>query len=256
MIANYHTHTWRCNHAGGREEDYVRNAVARKFEILGFSDHTPYIFPGSYESGFRMLQNQLEDYCHVVRKLQEHFAGQIRIPLGVEMEYYPAYFNETLALLRDAGIEYLLLGQHFVGNEIDEHYSGNPTGDVSILKKYCFQVADAMQTGLFTYLAHPDLIHFRGDARQYREHMRLVCTEARNCGIPLEVNMLGHWSGRQYPNPAFWEIAAEEGCSIVMGCDAHAPEHLKKEDTEQQLLRMIGHYGLKLLDRVDLRKIN
>lgn len=256
MIANYHTHTPRCNHATGREEDYVRNAIDRGFEILGFSDHTPYFFPGDYYSHFRMRPEQLKGYCDTVRLLQKKYAGQISIPLGLEVEYYPALFPQLLPVLQEAGIEYILLGQHFVGNEINEHYSGNPTADVSILKKYCFQVADAMQTGLFTYLAHPDLIHFRGDARQYRDHMRLVCTEARNCGIPLEVNMLGHWSGRQYPNPAFWEIAAEEGCSIVMGCDAHAPEHLKKEDTEQQLLRMIGHYGLKLLDRVDLRKIN
>ena len=255
MIANYHTHTWRCNHAGGREEDYVRNAIARKFEILGFSDHTPYIFPGTYESGFRMLQNQLQDYCHVVRNLQKQFSGQIQIPLGVEMEYYPAYFNETLMLLRDAGIEYLLLGQHFVGNEINEHYSGKATGDESILERYCTQTCDAMQTGLFTYLAHPDLIHFRGDERTYRKHMRLICAEAKRCGIPLEVNMLGKMLDRNYPNPVFWELAAEEGCDVILGCDAHAPEHLLREDTERQLLAMIRSYGLNLLETVPLRKI-
>ena len=46
MIANYHTHTHRCNHAIGRERDYIENALSGNLEVLGFADHTPYIFPG------------------------------------------------------------------------------------------------------------------------------------------------------------------------------------------------------------------
>ena len=255
MIANYHTHTWRCNHATGWEEEYVRAAVHRNFEIMGFSDHTPYCFPEGYSSGFRMELNQLQDYCDVVHKLQQEYAGRIELPLGVEMEYYPAYFEETRKVLVDAGIEYMLLGQHFVGDEIGEHYSGKVTGDASILKRYCAQAMEGMNTGYFTYLAHPDLIHFKGYEKVYREQMHHLCREAKSCGIPLEVNMLGCWSGRNYPNPVFWEQAAEEGCQVVIGCDAHAPEHLLREDAEKKLLAMIRHYGLQLLEKVPLRSI-
>ena len=254
MIANYHTHTWRCNHATGREEEYVRAALDRKFEILGFADHTPYFFPGDYYSGFRMRPEQLQDYCNTVRLLQKKYAGQIEIPLGAEVEYYPGLFPKLLPVLRDAGLNYMLLGQHFVGNEVGEHYSGSPTGEESILKRYCEQSADAMQTGLFTYFAHPDLINFRGEEQVYRQHMRLICTEARSCGIPLELNMLGAWSGRNYPNPIFWEMAAEEGCTVILGCDAHAPEHLQKTETEKKLLDMVGRLGLKLVEKTELRK--
>jgi len=66
MIANYHTHTWRCNHASGREEDYVTCALQRGLKVLGFSDHSPYLFPGSYYSHFRMFPEQLNDYCKTV----------------------------------------------------------------------------------------------------------------------------------------------------------------------------------------------
>ena len=41
MIANYHTHTWRCRHADGTEREYVETAIEAGFKILGFSDHTP-----------------------------------------------------------------------------------------------------------------------------------------------------------------------------------------------------------------------
>lgn len=254
MIANYHTHTWRCNHAIGREEEYVQNAIERKFEILGFSDHTPYCFPNGYYSHFRMRQDQLPDYCNTVRRLQKKFENQIQIPLGVEVEYYPAFFPNLLSALQDAGIDYMLLGQHFIGNEINEHYSGKATADNSILKRYCEQSMDAMQTGLFTYFAHPDLIHFHGDQGEYRKQMRRVCREAKSCGLPLELNMLGKWSGRHYPNSVFWELAAEEGCDVVLGCDAHAPDHLLKEEAEQQLLAMVRYFELNLLEKVHLKK--
>ena len=255
MIANYHTHTWRCNHATGREEDYVRNAIDRKFEILGFSDHTPYVFRDGYYSHSRMRMDQFEDYCSIVRLLQKKYADRIEIPLGLEVEYYPAFFPQLLPILQDAGIEYMLLGQHFVGNEVGEHYSGNPTADPAILKKYCTQAMDAMQTGLFTYFAHPDLIHFKGNDKVYREQMRQLCKEAKSCRMPLEVNMLGSWSGRHYPNPLFWELAAEEGCDVVLGCDAHAPDHLLKLQTEENLTEMIRRNELQLLEKVTLRNI-
>ena len=45
MIANYHTHTWRCRYANGTEREYVERAIEGGLKILGFSDHSPYPFP-------------------------------------------------------------------------------------------------------------------------------------------------------------------------------------------------------------------
>ena len=61
MIANYHTHTPRCRHAQGTEEEYAQAAVNAGMEILGFSDHTPYWFPGDYYSHLRMYPNELAE---------------------------------------------------------------------------------------------------------------------------------------------------------------------------------------------------
>ena len=255
MIANYHTHTWRCNHATGDEESYVKAALKQGFSILGFSDHTPYLFPDGYRSGIRMTLEQLPEYCGVVLSLREKYAGQIQIPLGLELEYYPDCLPHLLPIIKDHGIEYLLLGQHFLGNEMGQPYSGRATEDVSILDRYCRQSMDAMQTGLFTYFAHPDLIHFLGDDRIYRRHMRRLCQEAKSCGLPLEINMLGIWSGRNYPDTRFWELAAEEGCTVVIGCDAHAPEHLNRPDAEAKAMEIVNRYGLPLLETVPLQKI-
>ena len=40
MKTNYHTHTTRCMHAVGSDEEYVLSAIKGGFQILGFSDHT------------------------------------------------------------------------------------------------------------------------------------------------------------------------------------------------------------------------
>ena len=42
--ANYHTHTFLCNHAEGHVEDYVKQAVAYGFEEIGMCDHGFFLF--------------------------------------------------------------------------------------------------------------------------------------------------------------------------------------------------------------------
>ena len=39
MRCNYHTHTYRCHHAKGEDEDFVLRAIDAGMTELGFSDH-------------------------------------------------------------------------------------------------------------------------------------------------------------------------------------------------------------------------
>ena len=255
MKANYHTHTWRCNHAEGTEKQYVENAIKAGLEILGFADHTPYVFPGEYYSTFRMKMEQLPDYVDTVLGLREAYAGRIEIPLGLETEFYPKHFEELLLRLREHPMDYLILGQHFVGNEYDAPYNGVASRDESLLRQYVRQSCDAMNTGLFTYFAHPDLIHFTGEKKVYLHHMRDICREARSCGVPLEFNLLGLAGGRHYPTGEFWELAAEEGCACILGRDAHTPAALLDEKTENRGLEFLSSLGISPLERVNLRPV-
>ncbi len=255
MIANYHTHTWRCNHATGTEREYVEGAIRNGIQILGFSDHTPYFFPGDYYSHFRMRPEQLEDYVQTVLGLKEEYKDQIQIHLGLETEYYPDLFPELIAFLRQQPVEYLLLGQHLLGNEVGEHYSGRGTDDESLLKRYCYQTMDGMNTGLFTYFAHPDLFSYTGDPKTYRKYMKELCREAKSCQIPLEVNLLGMEEGRNYPGRQFFEIAAEENCPVILGRDAHRASAFDEPQMEKNALDLVQQLGLTLMQTVPLRSI-
>lgn len=256
MIANYHAHTWRCNHATGTEREYVEAALERKLQIFGFSDHTPYPFPKGYDSWFRMKPHQLEGYVSVVDGLRSEYRDRIQIHIGLETEYYPKYFPELLRMLSDSGVEYLILGQHFIGNEIDAPYVNQALSDADVLKTYCRQTMDAMQTGCFTYFAHPDLVNFHGNEALYRQQVRQICREANACEIPLEINLLGMERGKNYPNRVFWEVAAEENCRAILGCDTHDPKNLLSDSSEQSARKMAAELGITLLDTVKLRKIN
>ena len=47
MIANYHTHTYRCGHSGNyADEEFVLHAIDAGLKVLGFSDHTPWPYAG------------------------------------------------------------------------------------------------------------------------------------------------------------------------------------------------------------------
>ena len=202
-----------------------------------------------------MELGQLPGYVDTVLWLREAYAGRIEIPLGLETEYYPKHFGELLSRLREYPMDYLILGQHFVGNEYDAPYNGLGSRDEALLRQYIRQSCDAMNTGLFTYFAHPDLLNFQGDGKLYLHHMRDICREAKSCGVLLEFNLLGLAGGRHYPTFGFWELAAEEGCAVVLGRDAHSPEVLLDEKTEKRALEILAALGIQPMEKVNLRKI-
>lgn len=253
MIANYHTHTPRCNHAKGGEEEYVQSAIAGGLEILGFADHSPYWFTGAgdYYSTYRMRPEALPNYVETLRDLRQRYGKKLRMHIGVEAEYYPRYFAELKERLRDGGVEYMLLGQHFPGNELGETHTSVPTAEEAVLSGFCDQLIEAMQTGAFTYIAHPDVLNFVGEDRVYRRHAARVCREAKSCGIPVEINFLGLREGRYYPDNRFWQVAGEEGCKVIFGSDAHSPDVIVDPATEQRALEMVKEYGLNLIHKLE-----
>lgn len=247
MTVNLHTHTARCGHAKGADREYVENAIKGGLTTLGFADHMPFRFPDGYESSFRIPMEQKEDYIASLRALREEYKNQIAIHIGFEMEYYPLYFKEMKGLAIDLGAEFLLLSQHYVGSEYPSgsRYMGRTDHDDKDLILYADTLIEGMSTGIFTYAAHPDLIRYTGeDTALYENEMRRICKAAKTYGIPLEINLLGIRGGRHYPLRRFWEIAAEEGCTAVIGCDAHEPESVTDKASLATALEWIREMGL------------
>ena len=248
MIANFHTHTRRCHHAKGEDREYVLAAIAAGIKYLGFADHSPYWFPGEYYSTHRMKPSEVPEYVGSIQALREEFKDEITIYIGYEMEYYPDYFGKAMEIIDSAPHDYLILGQHYINNEIGQTHCAFASSDPAVLDAYVKQVIDGMKTGKFFYVCHPDVINFTGDADYYKMKMTELCTEAKTLDIPLEINFLGIRSEKHYPTDAFWKIAGDIGCRAIFGCDAHSPREMALQSDITAAQHIADKFGLNIIE--------
>lgn len=252
MIANYHSHTYRCHHATGTEREYIENAIRAGYRIIGFSDHAPMIFEGDYYSNYRMDFEQFEDYCATLTALREEYVDRIEVLIGLEVEYYPRHFEALRERLKGSPVEYLILGQHYTVNEYDGVRSADGHREIEHLNTYTNQLIEGIYTGAFTYVAHPDVYHHLGDRKVYKNALLRICRAAKECAIPLEINFLGLAEERTYPCVEFLDALAEVGADVVLGCDAHSAAAVFQPQIERKARDLLSSRGIVPLETVSL----
>ena len=248
MKVNLHTHTYRCGHANGEDREYIENAIENGIKVLGFSDHSPFVFPDGYESPHRVPMAQAREYVESIKALREEYKDKIEIKIGFEMEYYPLYFKDMLRTVKEIGAEYLIMGEHYLRNELPEKrnsMSSRFINDEKDLCDYVDAVCEGIATGVFTYVAHPDMVLYDINDPIYSSQMRRICETAKTYGVPLEINLQGVRLDRQYPNEVFWKLAGDVGCDVVIGSDAHSPKETYDEKSLKIAMRLIEKYELK-----------
>ena len=251
---NYHTHTPRCGHAIGTEREYIESAIKMGLEVLGFADHSPYPYlDPNYVSSVRMSVKDSYEYTNTLKALREEYKNDIRILIGFEAEYYPLCFPAYKALVDELGIDYLILGQHFTNNEYDGQYVGRKCND-EMLVSYVESALCAMESGYYSYIAHPDVINYTENNETYQKQMTRLCRKAKELNIPLEINFLGLCEGRRYPSQRFFSIAAEIGNKVIYGVDAHTPEAFRDTETYKKAEEFRKSFGLELTDEIKLIK--
>ncbi len=256
MIYNYHTHTVRCHHAVDSDEEYIEAAIKAGIKYLGFSDHAPVVFAGGSGFHYHMDIDDGEEYVKTIRSLAEKYRDQIHISVGFEMEYYPSYFDEMLKLTKKFGAEYLILGQHFIADEWPDGIASRAyTEDAALLKEYVSNVIKGIKSGVFTYVAHPDIINFGGDEDVYRHEMTRLCQASKECNIPLEINLHGIKNNRFYPSDRFFEIAGKVGSPVTFGMDAHDASALLDKEQVRRAAEMVKRHRLNYVGMPKLFKV-
>ena len=246
MKVNLHTHTVRCGHAEGADEEFVLSAIENGYHKLGFSDHTPFPYEPEFQAeNTKMSMEMLEDYIRSITALKEKYKDKIGILLGLECESVPRFFP----FLRELGsrLDYLILGHHGDWTAGDPYSGGLKTEKQ--LEHYVQTAVEGLETGLFLYFAHPDLMLASYPAFDaVAENLsRQLCREANRLGIPLEYNLYGTMKKVKpgtlgYPCLRFWEVAAQENVRAVVGVDAHSPTNFKMGDMDgaKEMLRSMG----------------
>ena len=259
MKANYHTHTARCGHAEGSDEAYVRAAIEQGFEELGFSDHVPWPYKSGFLNlGVRMDVRRLDEYVRSVRMLRSKYADHIRIRVGFECEYFPEYMDWLAGMAQEKHLDYLILGNHYDGSDETGMYFGG-TRTAQQLSRYVESTICGIQTGLFTYLAHPDLFmrSYKPFDDNCRAAARDLCKACREAGLPMEYNLHDRYIAYQtsrvsYPNPEFFDIARQEGVQVIIGVDAHDPKELSDPTQWERAQADLSDYGEGFLDHLEL----
>ena len=250
MIANYHTHTKRCQHASGEDREYVEAAIQTGLKVLGFADHCPWVYPDKdFVSGIRLAPKEVDGYFHSLESLKKEYAKDIKIYIGFETEHCPDMIPDQDKLLEGYPLDYMLCGQHFLGAEYVSFYTGRPHGEEAFLKQYVDTAIDGINSGRYLYLAHPDLINFTGEDAVYRAHMKRLCEALKEKDIPVEINILGLWTDRHYPSNRFLEIVKETGNTAILGIDAHAPKNLLNKDAIKKAELLCEEFGLPVIDK-------
>lgn len=233
--SNFHTHTWRCNHAMGSDEEYVITAIENDYDILGFSDHSCWHYHSNFKPRIRMKVSEFPHYKRSVLTLKKKYENDIDIRLGMEAEYFPSMMDWMLDFCIDEKIDYLIFGNHYYLSDETNIYFGYT--EPEYIQKYFDQCIEGMETGMYAYLAHPELImrnQYIGWNDTVEEGFHKICQTAKKLDMPLEFNVLGMQFNKRtksisYPHPRFWQIASQYNNKAIIGMDAHQTHDLNKE---------------------------
>lgn len=265
LECNFHSHTKRCGHANGEDEDYVLTAIKMGFQEYGFSDHV--FLPQASQPGMRGEYYLLPSYVQSIRNLAAKYRDQIKLYLGFEAEYYKRYESYYRDLLKSKTVDYLIIGQHcFIDQDCFYWYADEPNG-VEGINHYTDDLIEGMATGLFSCVVHPDIFL---SWRRVWDKESLKCAKriaeaSIKFDVPLEVNM-GRLMNRSiavdsvdiftlpYPYGPFWDVVSSCGCKVVIGVDDHSPFALEHNDYEFALTFAKNH-KLNLLRRFDFKKV-
>ena len=288
---NYHTHTSLCGHANEEQtmRDYVEAAIESGMTSLGFSDHTPSPFDKeSAENVMTVGRSHMnmrgfdKKYIPELEELKEEYKDKIDIKIGLEAEYFGEEGEKHPAVKAfrektEPKLDYMILGQHTALARDDNGKiimkpapRGSDPKSSRYPLDYAMTVVEAIRSGKFAYVAHPDIFLenrdnvYENEKEDYMENAKnaieMICEEAVKYDIPLEVNLgsitaieagekgktLLKDGSYPYPVPAFWKVAAEKGCKVLIGTDAHDKNSLIDKTAERKAVDLLENKGIEL----------
>jgi histidinol-phosphatase (PHP family) len=229
-----HTHSFYCGHGVGTLKEYAESAIKADVKLLGFSEHCP-VRENRWGSS-RMDYSKMDTYLHDIENQRDSFLN-LEILKGFECDYLKEYKNYYKEL--SERVDYLITGVHYLQTTTDKDFALH----TSIMGKkelfaYATQYIDSIESGLFSFAAHPDL--FAIQYRHFDKEAIAVSHDIIECAIEydvaLEVNGYGlikepifvdNKYRQPYPISEFWEIAQNYPKLKVIGNpDAHNPKNI------------------------------
>ncbi len=234
-FADLHTHTARCGHAAGRDEEYVEAAIARDLTAIAVTDHVPFYWLPSerYDPTLAMAPEELPRYVDAVLALRERYAGRVEVLLGIEADFIAGHEEALARLLERHPFDVVLGSVHWLGDWLVDaplslpRYRQGAEEVERIWDEYATQLIAAARSGLFDVLSHLDLpkkFGFRSQA-PFAGRLAEVVEAVAAGGCAVELSSAGRRKpvGEDYPADGVVAALAAAGVRFVLSSDAHAP---------------------------------
>jgi histidinol-phosphatase (PHP family) len=260
--SNYHTHCNFCD-GKGEPEDYITSAIREGLSEIGFSSHSPLPFP----SGYTIASEQFQNYVDAIKCLKEKYRQNIKILLGLEVDFLPQITDFQLSFLNSPDLDYKIGSVHYVGchssgkpwpvdgddelfkRGIDEIFEGNIQKSVENYYTLVRQMAMEKQ---FDIIGHLDLIKKNNFEQKYFSEKELWYQETVSETLKViaeydwivEVNTGGLRKPIASIYPSHWILRKCKDLKIklMINSDAHSPEQVCSNFPEvHYLLQYIGY---------------
>ena len=243
---DYHMHT-RLSDGKNSHEEMVEAAMEKGYSEIGFTDHFCIRQPCTWAMGAEGLEPMVKQLI----TLREKYRDQIRILIGVEVDYFPDREAEIARELEKYPFDYVLGSVHFLD---DWNYDSDRSRYVEYTNDYLYEryfgeLQKAASSGLFDTMAHPDLIKKfriwpdRNPNGLYTETARRFAQS----GVTFELNTSGidRPCGEFFPGKELLTAFRQENVPVTLGSDSHQSAQIGRYfDDARKMLRELGYQEL------------
>jgi len=186
---------------------------------------------------WRMDLSDFPKYLDLVEEARREYP-QLPIRLGLECDFIPGRESWVQELAQKAEFDYLIGAVHYITPDWDvdnplklDRWKQQPVEEV--WTRYFKAITQTAQSGLFDFLAHPDLVKKFGHIPPgdllpyYREALDAI--EASRMAIEVSTAGLRKEVAEIYPSAQFLKEAFRRKIPVLISSDSHAPEEVGHE---------------------------
>lgn len=260
---NYHSHSEFCD-GTGKLEDYVKSAINKDFDVLGFSGHAPLPF----ERGWTIPTTKLKSYIDELKRLQSTYKEKIDIKIGLEVDYINNIMGPADSFYKKIGLNFIIGSVHLLSDgetegylsidykksEIEQLINKTFGGDARLLvKKYYNKIRHMSEQRGFDIIGHLDVIkknninsiYFDETEDWYKKEIdiTLECIAANKQIIEINTRNILHDPSGIYPSPWILKMARYYDIPIMLNSDAHRPDRLDNYFKEAKTMILNAGYS-------------
>ena len=264
IIEDLHLHTRVSKDSLQDPEAYAIEAIKRKIEYLGFTDHLD-LDPLDKDYGYYRYDDAVKD----ITMLRNKYGDKLNLLFGVEVTYQKGLENSILHSTLDKDYDFLMGSVHRLEGFTIAGASGLPffqgKDEETSYRMYFEEMKNLVDMKYFQVVGHFDVIKRYGvqfygpfHAERYKDIILPILSEIVKSGMVLEVNSSGfrQLPGEPYPSKEVLSYyASVGGTEITVGSDAHSIKQFNF-GLKDALLYALNVFDFELVAFVRKKKIS